>query len=185
MKRSLPHIHMLITMKQNCKITNLETVDKYISAEIPDPAIDKNLHEIVMKNMIHGPYGDWCMINGKCSKHFPKSFHEETTMDENGYPQYRRRDTGILYEKPEEFVVDNRFVPYCPILSQIFNCHINVEVVSSIKSIKYLYKYIYKGHDAASVVIEQDVNNVEIVHDEIKDFIEARYVGPVEAYWRL
>jgi len=71
------------------------------------------------------------------------------------------------------------------IISTIFNYHINVEVVSSIKSVKYLYKYIYKGHDAASVVIEEDVNNMEIVHDEIKDFIEARYVGPVEAYWRI
>ncbi|XP_029174595.1 uncharacterized protein LOC114943179 [Nylanderia fulva] len=185
-KRGLPHVHILVTLKQQCKIINSETVDKYISAEIPDPAIDQNLHEIVMKNMIHGPCGNWCMVNGKCSKHFPKSFHEETTMDENGYPQYRRRDTSILYEKPGGFVVDNRFVvPYCPILSTIFNCHINVEVVSSIKSVKYLYKYIYKGHDAASVVIEEDVNNMEIVHDEIKDFIEARYVGPVEAYWRI
>ncbi|XP_018360460.1 PREDICTED: uncharacterized protein LOC108759485 [Trachymyrmex cornetzi] len=185
-KRGLPHVHMLITLKQNCKITNSETVDKYISAEIPDPVIDKNLHEIVMKNMIHGPCGDWCMINGKCSKHFPKPFHEETTMDENDYPQYRRKDTSILYEKSREFVVDNRFVvPYCSILSTIFNCHINVEIVSSIKSVKYLYKYIYKGHDAASFVIENNVNDTEIVHDEIKDFIEARYVGPVEAYWRI
>lgn len=82
---------MLITLKQNCKITNSETVDKYISAEIPDPATDKNLHEIIMKNMIHGLCGDWCMVNGKCSKHFPSPFHEETTMDENGYPQSSKR----------------------------------------------------------------------------------------------
>ncbi|XP_011858756.1 PREDICTED: uncharacterized protein LOC105556283 [Vollenhovia emeryi] len=185
-KRGLPHVHMLVTLKQNCKISNSETVDEYISAEIPDPAIDKNLYEIVMKNMIHGPCGDWCMVNRKCSKHFPKPFHEETTMDENGYPQYRRRNTNISYEKLKGFVVDNRFVvPYCPILLMIFNCHINVEVVSSIKSVKYLYKYIYKGHDAASVVIGENLNNIEIVHDEIKDFIEARYVGPVEAYWRI
>ena len=36
----------------------------------------------------------------------------------------------------------------------IFNCHINVEIVSSIKSVKYLYKYIYKGHDAAAIIIQ-------------------------------
>jgi len=47
-KRDLLHVHMLITLKQYCKITNSETVDKYISAEIPNPAIDKNLHEIVV-----------------------------------------------------------------------------------------------------------------------------------------
>jgi len=39
-----------------------------------------------------------------------------------------------------------------------------------------LYKYIYKGHDAAAIT-----NNVIINHDEIRNFIETRYVGPVEA----
>ncbi|XP_024876803.1 uncharacterized protein LOC112457801, partial [Temnothorax curvispinosus] len=53
-----------------------------------------------MKHMIHGPCGDWCLINDKCSKHFPKPFRPETTMDEDGYPQYRRRNNGLLYERP-------------------------------------------------------------------------------------
>jgi len=44
-----------------------------------------------------------------------------------------------------------------------------------------LYKYIYKGHDAAAITIESITNNVIINHDEIRNFIETRYVGPVEA----
>jgi len=72
-------------------------------------------------------------------------------------------------------------VPYCPILSIIFNCHINVEVVSSIKSVKYLYKYIYRRHDAAAITIEPVTNNVINDHDEIHNFIETCYVGRVEA----
>lgn len=63
----------------------------------------------------------------------------------------------------------------------IFNCHINVEVVSSIKSVKYLYKYIRKGHDAAAITIEPITENIIIDHDEIRNFIEA--VGLVEACW--
>jgi len=109
-KRGLPHIHLLITLKQNCKILNSETVDKFISAEIPDPNENENLHNIVMKHMIHGPCGDWCLINDKCSKHFPKSFQSETIMDEDGYPQYRRRNNGLLYERPGRYVVDNRYM---------------------------------------------------------------------------
>jgi hypothetical protein len=42
-------------------------------------------------------------------------------------------------------------VPYNPYLSLFFNCHINVEVCSSIAIVKYLYKYVYKGHDRAQV----------------------------------
>ena len=51
-----------------------------------------------MKNMIHEPCADWCKVDGKCSKHFPKSFRDETTMDDNGYPNYCRRNTGYTYE---------------------------------------------------------------------------------------
>ncbi|XP_024873836.1 uncharacterized protein LOC112455867, partial [Temnothorax curvispinosus] len=99
-KRGLPHIHLLITLKRNCKIVNPETVDRFISAKIPDPNENESLHNVVMKHMIHGPCGDWCLINDKCSKHFPKPFRPETTMDEDGYPQYRRRNNGLLYERP-------------------------------------------------------------------------------------
>ena len=30
-----------------------------------------------------------------------------------------------------------------------YDCHINVEVCSTIGAVKCLYKYIYKGHDKA------------------------------------
>jgi hypothetical protein len=31
----------------------------------------------------------------------------------------------------------------------LYNCHINVEICSSIKAVKYLYKYIYKRPNGA------------------------------------
>lgn len=88
-KRGLPHIHMLITLKQNFKITTPEVIDKYISAEIPDPLENENLHNIVMRHMIHGPCGNWCLVDGQCSKHYPKTYIEETKIDEDAYPYYR------------------------------------------------------------------------------------------------
>jgi len=183
--KTLITTYTFVDYKQNCKISNSEIVDKFISAEIPDPNENESLHNIVMKHMIHGPCGDWCLINNKCSKHFPKSFQSETIMDENGYPHYCRRNNGLLYERPGRYVVDNRFVvPFNPSLLLLFNSHINVEIVSSIRSVKYLYKYIYKGHDAASIIIGENIGKT-IIYDEITDFIEARYVGPVEACWRI
>lgn len=186
-KRGLPHMHLLITLKHAYKIVIPETVDKFISAEIPDATKNTRLHDIVMKNMIHGPCGDWCMVDGKCSKKFPKSYQNETVMDENGYPYYMRKNDGIVYNMLNGHTVDNRWtVPYCPKLLETFNCHMNVEIVTSIRSVKYMYKYVYKGHDAANVVIGECDNNDRIInHDEIHDFIESRYVGPSEACYRI
>ena len=73
--------------------------------------------------------------------------------------------------------IDNRdVVPYNACFSKRYQAHINVEVVASIKAVKYLYKYTYKGHDRAQV---------ELGVDEIADYVDARYVGPCEACWRL
>jgi hypothetical protein len=53
------------------------------------------------------------------------------------------------------FAFDNRWVvPYNSYLSLFFNCHINVEVCNSIVVVKYLYKYVYKGHDRAQVNVD-------------------------------
>ena len=68
--------------------------------------------------------------------------------------QYRRRSpkdggrTVIKRVKGEDAIVDNSFVvPYNPFLSLHYKAHINVEVVYSVQAVKYLYKYITKGHD--------------------------------------
>ncbi|XP_044010167.1 uncharacterized protein LOC122853813 [Aphidius gifuensis] len=131
--------------------------------------------------MIHSPCGDWCKDNNnKCSKHFPKAFQDETIMDENGYPTYRRRNAGV-FDRLQGGTADNQYVVlYNAVLLKLFNSHINTEIVSTIQSVKYLYKYIYKGHDAAAIEVTNG-NESSMNHDEIHNFIETRYVGPVEA----
>jgi len=42
---------MLIILKYNFKITTLQIVDKYISAEIPDPCENHFLHDIIIRFM--------------------------------------------------------------------------------------------------------------------------------------
>ena len=51
------------------------------------------------------------------------------------------------------------------------------------KSIKYLYEYIYKGHDKIAVYIAQD--DRDNIINEIKQFQDARLVSPQEAIWRI
>lgn len=75
------------------------------------------------------------------------------------------------------------FVPYNPYKLMIYNCHIKVEVCSRVKAIKYMYKYIYKGHDRCVEYIESD--DGEKVVDEIKNFQDTRWVSPPEALWSI
>ena len=47
------------------------------------------------------------------------------------------------------FDVDKRLVvPHNLYLATKYDCHFNIEI-SSVKAVKYLYKYIYKGSDRA------------------------------------
>ena len=70
----------------------------------------------------------------------------------------RRCETGRTVTKGR-FELDNRWVvPYNPYLCHKYNAHIHVEVCATIKSVKYIYKYIYKGHDRAQVQITAGVS---------------------------
>ncbi|GBM79861.1 hypothetical protein AVEN_40381-1 [Araneus ventricosus] len=185
-KRGLPHAHILLTLDPESKIRTKDDIDKFVSVELPDPCTDLRLFQIVTKCMVHGPCGTIninspCMRDGQCCKSFPKQFKDDTEENVNGYPIYRRRATEpVLVGK---YSIDNRWVvPYNPWLLKKFNAHINVEVCASVKSVKYLYKYVYKGHDAASVKIQKEG---ALDHDEILSFVEGRYVSVPEAMWRL
>lgn len=188
-KRGLPHVHILIWLVRKIP-PNL--IDKIISAEIPDPIIDPQLHVIVSKNMIHGPCGDLnpnspCMVDGKCSKRYPRPLIAETVSGDDGYPQYRRRSpddngcTATVRMMNREVTVDNRWiVPYSPLLSKIFHAHINVEYCNSVKSIKYICKYVNKGSDMAVFGVAND-NAI----DEISQYQMGRYISTNEAFWRI
>lgn len=81
--------------------------------------------------------------------------------------------------------MNNSFVvPYNAYLLDRFDCHINVEVCSTVSAVKYLYKYITKGHDRALVQVENEADQNQAI-DEVQRFLDSRYIGPVEAAWRI
>ena len=180
-KRGLPHMHLLIFLENESKLLTPADVDSAISAEWPDPVAQPNLFQTVKKCMVHGPCGAMnprapCMEDDKCTKYYPKSFQPFTTMDDDGYPNYRRLDDGRTYDVAGH-MVDNRWiVPYNPYLSAKFDCHINVECAVSIRSIKYPFKYIHKGGDRATATVE---------NDEIKIYIDGRYLASLESCLRI
>ena len=68
-------------------------------------------------------------------------------------------------------------VPYNAVLSLLFDCHINVECVHSSVSVKYLYKYIFKGGDKITVFIRGN--------DEIEQYLNARVISASEACYKI
>ncbi|XP_074347406.1 uncharacterized protein LOC141686260 [Apium graveolens] len=174
-KKGLPHAHILIFLHPSMKNPSPEYIDKIISAEIPDINIDPDGYTAVKKSMLHGPCGQAntsspCMQQGKCRKFFPKKFNDASTIGEDDYPIYRRRDTGVFVER-KGVVLDNRYViPYNRNLLVKFNAHINVELCNSARSIKYLFKYINKGPDRATAVIETTEER-----DEIRSYLDCSF----------
>jgi len=150
-----------------------------MSVELPLPE-NTPLFEMVTKCLLHGPCGQEypnapCMVNGLCKKRYPRTFSKEITQGEDGYPVYRRRNDGRTFQKtPDGFAYNNQWVvPHNPYLTKMFNAHINVEVSAGIRSVKYLFKYVYKGPNRVTAVITGPIN-------EIRQYIDARYLSTAE-----
>ncbi|XP_035845357.1 uncharacterized protein LOC118491583 [Helianthus annuus] len=200
-KRGLPHAHICLFLCAESKFPTAKEINRVTSAEIPDKETEPELYELVKQFMIHGPCGTDnpkcpCMVNLKCSKKFPKKYVNETSIDTEGYPVYRRRPTGNTVEK-NRVILDNRFVvPYKALLLKRYQCHINVEWCNQTGSIKYLFKYINKGPDrvTASVFQVNKTNEVGPITDtqlnktkvdEVKEYLDCRYICACEAAWRI
>ncbi|KAK1369283.1 hypothetical protein POM88_035375 [Heracleum sosnowskyi] len=103
---------------------------------------------------------------------------------------YRRRNDGRT-TKRKGVELDNRFiVPYNRGLLVKYQAHINVEWCHQGKLIKYMFKYVLKGPDRATMVIEKEgephtndssTNN----NDEIQNYLACRYLSSCEACWRI
>ena len=187
-----------------CRITTADACDLTITAELPpDPETlppgeaqeqARRLEKIVLTNMIHGPCGkDFpnspCLVDGVCSKGFPKDFSSFTIVDpDRCKPVYRRRSpqdggrTIKVKKGGREYTIDNRWVvPHSRLLLLRYNCHINVELATSPLAAKYLYKYVTKGSDRA--MVRTDVEGRE--KDEVEDYLDLRSIGSSESAWHL
>lgn len=193
-KRGLPHMHLLLFLQKNDQFLTPKKIDEIICAELPSPTTQPQLYEVVTTTMLHGLCGGEnlsapCMTKKylgdipKCSKHFPREFQSQTMIQADGYPFYRRRNNGqefIRYNEQGEIIkrADNRWVvPYNPYLCWRYKAHINVEICASVRAIKYIHKYIYKGSDRITIEVQNK--------DKIRCHLQARYIGPCEAMWRL
>jgi len=68
--------------------------------------------------------------------------------------------------------------------------HVERTAVHSV--IKYLYKYVHKGHGHATIVTEGNTTHRDSEQtwphkegDEIQEYLDCRYVSTVESYWQI
>lgn len=127
------------------------------------------------------------MKDNKCTKRYPRDLIRDTQTGEDGYPRYRRRSpedggfSAVLKRYNQDIEIDNRWiVPYCPLLSKMFKAHINVEYCNSVKSIKYICKYVNKGSDTAMFRFAGNET-----YDEIEQYQLGRYICSNESVWRI
>jgi hypothetical protein len=131
------------------------------------------------------------MKDGKCTKKYPRELRQETLTGHDGYPLYRRRKPGDggyaanlqlrINNQKRAIEIDNKWVvPYTPVLAKMFKAHINVEYCNSVRAIKYICKYVYKGSDMAVFGLRNENN-----YDEITQYQMGRYVSSNEAVWRI
>ena len=195
-KRGLPHVHVLCILKRE-NIISAQEIDKYAIAEIPDRNENPGDWRRVVKFMLHRPCGSvnpeahCCKKkHGRCEHNFPKKYTDFSTFSEDdGSPVYRRRSPTmgggsskvrmklnrkwVTYEYTSKDVV-----PHNLWLLEKFDCHINVEICSSLKVIKYLLWYPFKGDTRV-------IGSMGTNEDEISYYEDMRTVGATEAFWRI
>ncbi|XP_052620975.1 uncharacterized protein LOC122194741 [Lactuca sativa] len=132
------------------------------------------------------------MVDDRCKKRFPKPFNPLTTFDANGYVHYKRR-VGSYHVLQSGIRTDNGYVvPYNKRLCSRFDAHINVEYRGWNMMMKYLFKYISKGVDRVRFTLQTSEANtpttsstIPVAVNEIKSFLDGRYICPHEAAWRV
>ncbi|GFR24704.1 helitron_like_N domain-containing protein [Trichonephila clavata] len=168
-------------------------IDEILSAEIPDIEIDKDFHDIVSKNMIHGPCGSLnnnspCLSEGKCTKRYHRDLLAETITGNDGYPLYRQQSTEDGGKSIKLKVLNNTIdvdnlwvVPYSPLQLKTYNAHINVEYCTSVKVIKYTCKFVNKGSNMAVFGVE----NTTASNNEVTQYQRGRCISSNEAAWHI
>ena len=105
-------------------------------------------------------------------------------LGENGYPRYRRRNNSIYTIKPSSGYryTNSDVVPFNVYLLLRFNAYINIKYYTGFNTIKYVYKYVYKGANRAIVRI---ASAEETTRNKVKEYLNARYVSVLEGAFRI
>ena len=186
-KRGLPHVHIAVRVKGE-QPNNAATLDRHVSANLPED--DEWLNQMVQSTMIHKctpacqratPTRGLGVHQDSCKYFYPKPVQALTTLDEKGFVLYKRNAKSVWV------------VPSVAAMLRRYHCHINVEVAASVSIIAYLFKYVFKGSDSATVAMRTVApqGNAPVpptigavtppTPDACDEFLTTRFTGSTEA----
>ena len=198
-KRGLPHAHILLILANNDMPMTPGQIDRIVSAELPPPDLCPVLFALVKKHNIHRCKSE-CQSGGlaRCSANFPFPTSTTTTTADDGYPLYRRTAPAAALSPEEQkkylhvahglaregaFYASNaNVISYSPYLTMKYQSHINVQICTSVRAVKYLFKYLFKGNDRVTATVHK------LGHgrfDEASAYLDTRYMCTSEAFWRI
>ncbi|GJS78703.1 DNA helicase PIF1, ATP-dependent [Tanacetum coccineum] len=157
-KRGLPHAHILLWLEEEWKCKTPSQVADIISAEIPSPTTDPEGYKVVTEFMLHGPYGKGVAC----------------TVEE----KCSKKIQNLFIQKP----------CWTKMGTSLSTKGFKGSVSKRSKAIKYLFKYLNKGPDRTTFVIQENVQKTTHrepkkvdADDEIKNYLNCRYLAPYEA----
>ena len=177
-KRGLAHLHLLLWLID--PPTDGESIDAIVKAQIPPAG---RLRDLILRTNVHA-CSESCIEGGRCSKFFPKPESDVTRLKDpneiGDFVQYTRTSRAVTVEKTSKVtgvvtskvVTDGDVVSFSPYLSLRHESHVNVEIVASSKSPKYLTKYLSKGGSIDRAMVAEDAQD-----NEIAQFRSRRVVG--------
>jgi len=89
---------------------------------------------------------------------------------------------GVGYTPRNTRVTNEWVVPYNPALLMLMDCHVNVEVTSSINCVKYLFKYVYKGNDRVIYKLREALSAGD-EENSVQEYRAARILTGCESYF--
>ncbi|KAF8082026.1 hypothetical protein N665_0852s0005 [Sinapis alba] len=112
-----------------------------------------------------------------------------------GYVLYRRRRDETAFVVKDGAVMNNTSViPHNIDILKKYEAHIKFEWCNRTSAVKYMFKYITKGVDKATDVLEKGNSpsasnkgneTINKQRNEIHDFIDCRYLSACESMWRI
>ncbi|KAL7289495.1 hypothetical protein TKK_0016682 [Trichogramma kaykai] len=172
----IPDAYVVVRNKNTKELKKISTMDPKVDSSVYplfNPYGQKGWHENIAKKNSEGN-----VSRAAYTKY-------NIAIRDNFNPLLRGRRLFQQYVVDTYVKIEKDRIEYC-------KSHQDVLKVSSYKS---LIEYVKKkaqglenarvGHNAASVVITNNDEGTIVNHDEIKTYINARYVGPSEAVWRI
>ena len=137
---------------------------------------DRRYYNCVLRDMVHvcSNAVNGCLDqHGNCKRGYrTRDTMGQTTIDENGYPKYRRPNREDL-----------KVVPHNREVLLDWDGHINVEYAGSSYTVLYLYKYLFKGNKKLKAFLQELDESQK--KDEHFMYLRGRYICSMEGMWKF